>query len=135
MTKWDFNTRVVRPADKSFRVNVATGATPYGDHVQLGICAEPGFPGAPWLVAAFTPARARVIAHHLLEIADTLDPPKGLRKKTEGGRIMSFAGWIIAVAIVFLFISLIRAIVQDLRRKEGWVALAILIGILAIIHH
>lgn len=82
ITKWDFNTRVIRPADKSYRVNVRTGDNPYGDHVQIGICAEPGFPGAPWLVAHFTPARARVIAHHLLEIADAIDPPKKRPKAT-----------------------------------------------------
>lgn len=79
MTVFEFNTRIVRPADKSFRINVATGALPYGDHVQIGICAEPGFPGAPWLVANFSPARARIIAHHLVEVADALDPPRTIK--------------------------------------------------------
>lgn len=48
---------------------------------------------------------------------------------------MSFAGWIIAVMIVALGIALVRALIQDLRRKEGWIALAILILLLAAIHN
>jgi hypothetical protein len=73
MSIFDYNTRVVLPADATFRVHVTNGMTPFGDHVQIGICNEPGDPGAPWHYAHFSPARARVIAHHLIEVSERLE--------------------------------------------------------------
>lgn len=48
---------------------------------------------------------------------------------------MSFAAWVIAVLIVLGIVGLIQALIQDLRRKEGWMALAVLIILIIIIKH
>lgn len=67
------NTGVVRSTDDSFAVMVTTAFEPsHGDCVSIGIKWPDSDPGV-WKVAHFSPARARLIADHLLRHAKRLE--------------------------------------------------------------
>jgi hypothetical protein len=73
MNIFQWNTRVVRSTDDSFRVQVG-GAyeNHWGDCVSIGV-RHPKDPPGEWRVAHFSPARARLIAEHLTMMADHLE--------------------------------------------------------------
>jgi hypothetical protein len=48
---------------------------------------------------------------------------------------MSFIAWVISVGVLMILIGIVRALIHDLRRKEGWMALAILIIIITLRQH
>jgi hypothetical protein len=73
MNIFQWNTRVVRPTDDSFSVMIG-GAydNHWGDCVSIGV-RNPKDPPGEWRVSHFSPARARLIAEHLNQMAAYLE--------------------------------------------------------------
>jgi hypothetical protein len=72
MDQFAYNTRVVLPDDSSLRVAVRSGSSPYADHVGIGFMLE-FKDNRSWFEGHFSPAKARLIAHHLLAVADLME--------------------------------------------------------------
>lgn len=85
MNIYQFNTSVVRSTSGEFRVMVgASWDDNWGDCVGLRVMFESD-PGK-WMNASFSPARARIIAKHLVDAAARLeadDPGMGCIDKLE----------------------------------------------------
>lgn len=72
MDQFAYNTRVVLPDDASLRVAVRPGFSTWGDHVGIGFMIE-FESNRSWYEGHFSPAKARLIAHHLLVMADQME--------------------------------------------------------------
>jgi len=82
MTGPDFNTCVVRATDNGPRIHV-TGAAmvpEWGDCIAVGFMPENQ---SFWTYSHFSPARARILAMHLLRIADMKEQRAGGRMKID----------------------------------------------------
>lgn len=72
MDRFKFNTRVIQSTDGKFRVQVSNAIeNAWGDCIGIGVMMEDSPPY--WYFAHFSPARARLIAYHLLEHAKLLE--------------------------------------------------------------
>jgi len=85
MSIFSFNTGVVRPMDEGFRIGVSSAHNPvYGDCVGVSIHQERNNPQHLWQITHISPARARILAQHLLRVADYVERQDGQAGKPDG---------------------------------------------------
>ncbi len=77
MSIFSYNTGVVHPMDGNFRIGVGTALDhTYGDCVAVSVHQERNNPDRLWQFTHLSPARARVLALHLLRFADYIENRK-----------------------------------------------------------
>lgn len=87
MTIYSYNTGVVHPMDGNFRIAVSSAFDhTYGDCVAVSIHHEKNNPERFWQYTHLSPARARILALHLLRHADYIENP--LNNMGYGGKVI-----------------------------------------------
>jgi hypothetical protein len=73
MNRFQGVTGVVLSDDNNFRIGISSGMSPWGDHIMISFAAEGQPTPYRWNFSHFSPAKARVIAQHLLEYAERME--------------------------------------------------------------